>query len=295
MSIPRPSPRSSSDPAAAFFRAVRDTPVLTGEEEAELIRLWRDHGDEKARNRLLEAHLRLVVKTAGQFKGYGLAASDLIAEGNLGLVRALDGFDPERNLRFSTYAQWWVRAAMFEFVLKFSTPVTFGLSAERKKLFFKLRGIKSKLTGPEGGSLSVEETRKVATELGVRDTRVAEMERLLTQQPRSLDAPVAEGGASFGELLPDERPNVEEILGERQELMYRRELLKGAWSELTERERDIVAERTLRDNPLRLEDLAQRYNISRERVRQIESAALAKLKSLVRSAEAKLTLKTRTA
>lgn len=290
-----PIPQSSPDPAAAFFRAVRDTPLLSVEEEAELVRRWREDGDEAARSRLIEAHLRLVVKTAGQFKGYGLAMADLIAEGNLGLVRALEGFEPERALRFSTYAQWWVRAAMFEHVLKFSTPVTFGLSAERKKLFFKLRGMKAKLTGPEGGSLSAEETRKVAADLGVKDTRVAEMEKLLTQAPRSLDAPVTEGGASFGELMPDDSPNAEEVLGERQELMYRRELLKSAWSELSERERDIVAERTLRETPLRLEDLAQRYNISRERVRQIEAAALSKLKTLVRGAEARLTMKPRTA
>jgi RNA polymerase sigma factor, sigma-70 family len=278
-------PFSSSDPASAFFKAVRETPLLTLEEEADLVRRWREDGDDAARARLIEAHLRLVVKTASQFKGYGLAMSDLIAEGNLGLVRALEGFEPERALRFSTYAQWWVRAAMFEHVLKFSTPVTFGLSAERKKLFFKLRGLKSKLTGPEGGALGVEETRRVAAELGVKDARVAEMERLLTQAPRSLDAPVTEGGATYGELMADDSPNAEEILGERQELMYRRELLKNAWGELSERERDIVAERTLRDNPLRLEDLAQRYNISRERVRQIEAAALNKLKALVLGAK----------
>lgn len=291
MSIPRPA----SDPAAAFYRVARDTPLLSGEDEADLVRRWREHGDVAARDKLLAAHLRLVIKTAGQFKGYGLATADLIAEGNLGLVRALEGFEPERNLRFSTYAQWWVRAAMFEYVLRFSTPVTFGLSAERKKLFFKLRGLKSRLTGPEGGALSEAETRQVAEELGVRDSRVAEMERLLTQQPRSLDAPVGESGTPYGELLMDERPDAEEILGERQELMYRRELLKSAWGELSERERDIVAERTLRENPLRLEDLAQRYNISRERVRQIEAAALGKLKTLVRAAEARLMPKTQTA
>ena len=289
------TPRSASDPAGAFFRAARETPLLTGEEEAELVHRGRDEGDVAARDRLIEAHLRLVIKTAGQFKGYGLPAADLIAEGNLGLVRALEGFEPERNLRFSTYAQWWVRAAMFEYVLRFSTPVTFGLSAERKKLFFKLRGLRSRLTGPQGGSLSQAETRQVAEELGVRDTRVAEMERLLTQSPRSLDAPVGESGVPYGELLMDDRPGVEEVLGERQELMYRRELLKSAWSELSEREQDIVAQRTLRENPLRLEDLAQRYNISRERVRQIEAAALAKLKTLVRAAEARLAPKARPA
>ena len=256
--------RTASDPAAAYYRAARETPLLTGEEEADLVRRWRENGDAKARDRLLQAHLRLVIRTAGQFKGYGMAPADLIAEGNLGLVRALDSFEPERGLRFSTYAQWWVRAAMFEHVLRFSTPVTFGLSAERKKLFFKLRSLKSRLTGPEGGSLSQAETRQIADELGVRDSRVVEMERLLTQSPRSLDMPVGESGTPYGELL------------------------KSAWGELSERERDIVAERTLRDNPLRLEDLAQRYGISRERVRQNDAAALANLKTLVRAAAAKL-------
>jgi RNA polymerase sigma-32 factor len=277
-------PRSPADPAAAFFRTLRETPMLSAEEESALIARWRDNGDEPARARLLHAHLRLVAKTAGQFKGYGLAAADLIAEGNLGLVRALEGFEPERGLRFSTYAQWWVRAAMFEHVLRFSTPVTFGLSAERKKLFFRLRSLKSRLTGPSGHALSADETAQVATELGVRPERVTEMEQLLGQTPRSLDAPVTEDGVPFGELLADDRPSAEDVLGERQELMYRRELLKQAWGHLSEREQDIVTHRTLRDTPLRLEDLAQRYNISRERVRQIEASALAKLKSLVRAA-----------
>lgn len=289
------TPRNSQDPSSAYFRAVRETPVLTGEEEAELVARWRDAADEDARRRLIEAHLRLVVKTAGQFKGYGLAVADLIAEGNLGLLRALETFEPERGLRFSTYAQWWVRAAMFEYVLKFSTPVNFGLSAERKRLFFKLRGAKARLTGPEGGSLDAADAARIGRELNAKDERVLEMERLLTQAPRSLDAPVGETGTPYGELLADERPGADEVLGERQELMYRRELLKHAWSELSERERDIVAERTLREKPLRLEDLAVRYNISRERVRQIEAAAMTKLKGLVRAAEAKLLPKTRTA
>lgn len=278
-----------SDRAAGYYQAMREAALLSGEEEALLIRRWRDQGDQAARARLITAHLRLVVKTAGQFKGYGLSHADLVAEGNLGLVRALESFETERNLRFSTYAQWWVRAAMFEYVLKFSTPVNFGLSAERKKLFFKLRGLKARLSGPSGtGSLSAAETAQVAEKLGVRDARVSEMERLLTQTPRSLDAPVGESGIPLGQLLADDSPTAEEVLGERQELMYRRELLKQAWQGLTERERDIVTQRTLRETPLRLEDLAQRYNISRERVRQIENAALGKLRTLVRGAEAKL-------
>ncbi|MGE5547025.1 MAG: RNA polymerase factor sigma-32 [Solirubrobacterales bacterium] len=272
------------DEAATFWRAVRQSPVLTGEEEAELIRRWMAEGDQSARARLIESHLRLVVKTAGQFKGYGLSPADLVAEGSVGLVRALESFDPERGLRFATYAHWWIRAAMFEYVLKFSTPVSFGLSAERKRLFFKLRGLKSKLTGPGGGSLEADDAAAIGRELRAKDERVLEMERLLTQAPRSLDAPVGETGLTWGELMADDRPDAEEMLGERQELMYRRELLKHAWGELTERERDIVAERTLRDKPLRLEDLALRYGVSRERIRQIEAAALGKLKALVRQA-----------
>jgi RNA polymerase sigma-32 factor len=275
-------------PGADFFAAVRAASIVSGEEEVELVRRWREAGDVKARDRLVEAHLRLVVKTATQFRGYGLSVSDLVAEGNLGLMKALDGFDPSRDLRFSTYAQWWIRAAMFEHVLRFSTPVTFGLSAERKRLFFKLRGIKARLRGPEGGSLSPAEVEEVARALGSKEERVREMEGLLTQSVRSLDAPVLGDGTPFGELLADGAPSVEEALGDRQELMYRREALKEVWGKLSEREQVIVAERALQEKPSRLEDLAQRYGISRERVRQIEAAAMDKLKALVLSPKLKL-------
>ena len=273
--------RSPNDLPAAYARALRAAPLVEAAEEIDLVRRWREEGDTSARDRLVVAHLRLVVKTAAQFRGYGMDFDDLVAEGNFGLVRALDTFDPERGLRFSTYAQWWVRAAMFEHVLKFSTPVAFGLSAERKRLFFKLKGIKARLTGPHGGSLTPTEAAEVARQLGVSERQVVEMEHLLGQAPRSLDAPVGEAATPFGELLPDQRPDAEAVLGERQELMYRRDLLKSAWTDLSERERDIVAARTLRERPLRLEDLAQRWNISRERVRQIEVAAISKLRGLM--------------
>lgn len=272
----------SPDPAAAYYRALRAAPVLGLDEEIALIRRWREDGDEAAKSRLIAAHLRLVVKTAGQFRGYGLPAEDLVAEGNLGLMRALEGFEPERNLRFSTYAQWWVRAAMFEYVLRFSTPVAFGLSAERKRLFFKLKSLKARLVGPEGGMLTPDQAVSVARDLGVQPERVMEMEQLLSQPARSLEAPMGESGLSFGETLADDSPDAETLLGERQELMYRREFLRSAWDTLSERERDIVAARTLRDQPLRLEDLAQRWGVSRERVRQIEAGALSKLKALAR-------------
>ncbi|MGE5505397.1 MAG: sigma-70 family RNA polymerase sigma factor [Actinomycetota bacterium] len=267
-----------TDASASLFQAMRTAPMLDAEEEIRLARAARE-GDAKARDVLVRAHLRLVAKTAMQFRGYGLSVQDLVAEGNLGLVRALDTFDPERGLRFATYALWWVRAAMFEHVLRFSTPVAFGLSTERKRLFFKLKGMKAKLGA--GGALAPAEAAEIGRALDAKDHRVVEMERLLAHPVRSLDAPVTEGGATLGELLADEAPAIDEVLGERQELMYRRELLKSAMTRLTDREQDIVKGRTLRDKPLKLEELASRWGISRERVRQIEAAAMAKLRGLV--------------
>lgn len=281
-------PSSTHELSPLYMQALKRAPLLSVEAEIDLLARWRDQGELRARDQLVEAHLRLVLKTATQFRGYGVSMADLVAEGNVGLVRALETFDPAKGLRFSTYAQWWVRAAMFEYVLKFTMPVSFGLSAERKRLFFKLRSLKSRISGPEGGALSDADTLRVAEELGARRESVTEMERLLSQPARSLDMPVGEDGTPWGEFLADDRPNPEEILGEHQELMYRRELLKDAWGSLSERERDIVAQRTLREQPLRLEDLAQRYGISRERVRQIEASALGKLRALVQDAQARL-------
>lgn len=266
-----------------YLNAVRARPMLTAEDEVALARSWRDSRDRKAGDRLIESHLRLVVATAVSLKGYGLPIADLIAEGNLGLLRALDGFDPERGLRFSTYAQWWVRASMLEYVLRFSTPVKMGLSAERKRLFFKLRDLKSRLKSGGGEQLSPEDVATIAHQLGVREERVVEMDQILGHSAYSLDAPVKTDGGTVNwiDILVDERPSPEEQVGEREELALRRRLVGEAWQDLTERERSIVAGRTLRETPLRLEDLAQKYNISRERVRQIEGAALAKLKRLI--------------
>ncbi|MBF0305135.1 MAG: RNA polymerase factor sigma-32 [Alphaproteobacteria bacterium] len=264
-----------------LLAAARRAPVLTAEDERDLALRWQD-GDRGAGDQLAESHLRLVIKAAFGLKGYGLPLADLIAEGNVGLLQALQRFDPARELRFSTYALWWIRAAMMEYVLKHSAPVSFGLSAERKRLFFKLRGIKSRLVGGRGGMLTPEQTAEVARKLDVGAERVTEMERLLSARSRSLDEPVGESGQSFGELLVDETPDAEAQLAERQQREQWRRLFGTAWEVLSERERGIVAARRLREEPLRLEDLAQRYGISRERVRQIEGAAIEKLKRLVR-------------
>ncbi|WP_172822825.1 sigma-70 family RNA polymerase sigma factor [Paramagnetospirillum marisnigri] len=256
--------------------------MLSLEDEVALIRAWRETRDEKAKSRLITAHLPLVLKAAGRFRGYGLIADDLIAEGNMGLIRALDGFEPERGLRFATYAQWWVRACMYDYVLRFSTPVSFSITAERKRIFFKLKALKAKLLGARGGHLSPDDAASIARDLKVSTKTVAEMERLMCQPARSLDAPLAAGqSTSLGDILPDERPDAETLLGDRQELTLRRDALARSWPSLTEREQTILAERTLRERPLRLEDLAQRFNISRERVRQIEGEALRKLRRLM--------------
>ncbi|EME68761.1 RNA polymerase sigma-32 factor [Paramagnetospirillum caucaseum] len=263
-------------------RGGRQDAMLSAEEELALARAWRQSGNAAARQRLVICYLPLVLKMAGRFRGYGLPVEDLVAEGNIGLLRALDGFDTERGLRLSTYAMWWVRASMYEYVLRFSTPVSFPVTADRKRVFFKLKALKAKLLGPRGGQLSQDETASVARHLKVGAKTVTEMDRLISLTPRSLDAPLVSGkSVSLGDLLPDERPDAETLLAERQERALRRDGLARSWPALSEREQNILAERTLREKPLRLEELAKRYSISRERVRQIEGEAIRKLRRLM--------------
>ncbi len=266
---------------ANYVAAVRRIPVLTPEEETEFARAWRDREDPEAARKLVESHLRLVVRVAYSLRGYGVPISDLIAEGNVGLVQALRRFDPERGLRFATYAIWWVRAAMLEAAMQQATPVKVALTAERKKIFFKLRSLTGKLK-PGGGWLSDQEAAEIARDLKVRPDHVSEMEALLAPD-LSLDAPREPGGSggTWQETLTDDAPSPEMRYAEKEEQDQRRAMLAEAWKQLTEREQRIVADRCLREKPLRLEDLAQRYDISRERVRQIEAAAIKKLRRLM--------------
>lgn len=265
---------------ADYVAAVRRIPVLSADEEAALARAWRDGEDQEAARKLVESHLRLVVRVAYSLRGYGVPVGDLISEGNIGLVQALRRFDPDRGLRFATYAIWWIRAAMLEAAMQQATPVKVALTAERKKIFFKLRSLTAKLK-PGGGWLSDQETAEIARDLAVRPDHVAEMEALLSPD-LSLDAPREPGGAStWQETLADERPDPETLYADKEEQDQRRRMLAEAWKSLSEREQRIVTDRCLRDKPLRLEDLAQHYDISRERVRQIEMAAIKKLRKLM--------------
>ncbi|HZT50336.1 MAG TPA: RNA polymerase sigma factor RpoH [Stellaceae bacterium] len=254
-------------------------PMLTPERERELTLRWRDHADGAALQELVGSHLRLVIKIARGFGGYGLPLSDLVAEGNVGLMQAAEKFDPDRGFRFATYAMWWIRAAIQEYVLHSWSLVKMGTTAAQKKLFFNLRKLKGRMEELEQGDLPLETVRSIANQLDVPETEVVEMNRRLGGADTSLNALVgADADSEWLEMLPDERPSQEVLLADRDEFQQRKERLGAALKTLNERERDIIVERRLKDDPSTLEELSHRYAVSRERIRQIEVRALEKLR-----------------
>jgi RNA polymerase sigma-32 factor len=272
---------------ARYLREIRKFPMLGQEEEYMLAKRWREHGDPEAAQKLVTSHLRLVAKIAMGYRGYGLPLADLIAEGNLGMMQAVKRYDPERGFRLATYAMWWIRASIQEYILHSWSLVKIGTTAAQKKLFFNLRRIKGRLQAIDEGDLSPENVKRIATELAVPESDVIDMNRRLAAADNSLNAPVrAEGGGEWQDWLVDEDNNQEQTLGEMEELGLRRDLLTRAMSRLSARERDILTERRLREEPATLEDLAQRYGVSRERVRQIEVRAFEKLQSFMKAGAA---------
>jgi RNA polymerase sigma-32 factor len=262
-----------------YLKEVARYPLLDVEAERALAERWRDHQDEAAARALIGSHLRLVVKIARGFRGYGLPFNDLIAEGNVGLVQALAKFDPERGFRFATYAMWWIRAAIQEFVLHNRSLVKMGTTAAQKKLFFNLRRLKSQLGQIGEGDLPPAAVVKIAQELGVTEDDVVQMNRRLAASDHSLATPVsADGDREWQDTLVAEDDDQETVLAEASELAWRRGLLAEGLQVLNERERHILAERRLKDEPKTLEDLSQIYGVSRERVRQIEARAFEKLR-----------------
>jgi RNA polymerase sigma-32 factor len=262
-----------------YLKEVARYPLLDVEAERALAERWRDHQDEAAARALIGSHLRLVVKIARGFRGYGLPFNDLIAEGNVGLVQALAKFDPERGFRFATYAMWWIRAAIQEFVLHNRSLVKMGTTAAQKKLFFNLRRLKSQLGEIGEGDLPPAAVVKIAQELGVTEDDVVQMNRRLAASDHSLAAPVsADGDREWQDTLVADDDDQETMLAEASELAWRRGLLAEGLQVLNERERHILAERRLKDEPKTLEDLSQIYGVSRERVRQIEARAFEKLR-----------------
>jgi RNA polymerase sigma-32 factor len=260
-------------------------PMLSPEQERDLATAWRERGDEEALRLLTGSHLRLVIKIARGFAGYGLPASELIAEGNVGLMQAAQKFDSERGFRFATYAIWWIRAAIQEYILHNWSMVKIGTTAAQKKLFFNLRRLKGRMEELEQGDLSPAAVTTIATELDVAETEVVEMNRRLSMGDSSLNASVgSEGDTDWMDLLSDDRPTQEFIVAEADELELRRRLLGQALEKLNDRERQILLERRLAEEPATLEVLGERYAVSRERIRQIEARAFEKLQKAVLNA-----------
>ena len=261
-----------------YLQEIRKFPMLSAEEELALSKRWRDHEDMPAAHKLVTAHLRLVAKIAMGYRGYGLPVGELISEGNVGMMQAVKRFDPDRGFRLSTYAMWWIRAAIQEYILHSWSLVKMGTTAAQKKLFFNLRRLKGQMQAIDDGDLHPEQVSKIATALDVPEVDVVNMNRRLSHPDHSLNAPLrADSEGEWQDWLVDDSDSQEEVLAEREELTGRKALLQGALSSLNERERHILIERRLKDNPTTLEDLSQQYNISRERVRQIEVRAFEKL------------------
>jgi RNA polymerase sigma-32 factor len=279
---------SRGDALAHLLTDAKRFPMLSQERELKLARAWRDDEDEAALRDLVGSHLRLVIKIARGFSGYGLPVSDLIAEGNVGLMQAAQKFDPDRGFRFATYAMWWIRAAIQEHILHSSSIVKMGTTAAQKKLFFNLRQLKGRLEQFEAGDLSPESVATIAAELGVPGKDVVEMNRRMSGADGSLNETLLEDGeVEWLDRLVDERPSQEVVLAEADEITQRRKLLGEAMARLNAREREILVERRLRDEPLTLEDLSRRFHVSRERIRQLEVRAVDKLrKGMLGAAEA---------
>jgi len=272
-----------------YLAEIRRFPMLEQEEEYVLAKAWREHGDVASAHRLVTSHLRLVAKIAMGYRGYGLPMNEIISEGNVGLMQAVKRFDPERGFRLATYAMWWIRAAIQEYILHSWSLVKMGTTAAQKKLFFNLRRLKSQMQAIDDGDLAPEQVRKIADHLQVTEQDVVNMNRRLDGPDHSLNASLrAEGETEWQDWLVDETQSQEQTLADEDELDHRRSLLARAMHVLNERERHILAERRLKDEPLTLEALSQHYGISRERVRQIEVRAFEKLQRAVKSYEAEI-------
>ena len=268
-----------------YLQEIRKFPMLAADEEYVLAKRWREHNDSNAAHKLVTSHLRLVAKIAMGYRGYGLPIGELISEGNVGMMQAVKRFDPDRGFRLATYAMWWIRASIQEYILHSWSLVKMGTTAAQKKLFFNLRKIKGQMQAIDDGDLNPEQVKKIATRLGVPEDEVVNMNRRLTAPDQSLNAPTrTDGESEWQDWLVDDSPNQEARFSESQELEQRRSLLTDAMRTLSERERHILTQRRLIEEPKTLEDLSDEFKISRERVRQIEVRAFEKLQRAMKNA-----------
>ncbi len=281
--LPAPSPEQGLN---RYLQEIRKFPLLQPEEEYMLAKAWADHQDSEAAHRLVTSHLRLAAKIAMGYRGYGLPQAEVISEANVGLMQAVKRFDPERGFRLATYAMWWIRASIQEYILRSWSLVKMGTTSAQKKLFFNLRKAKSKIGALEEGDLRPENVAQIATDLNVTEQEVIDMNRRLSGGDASLNATVGSGegdsASQWQDWLEDEDANQAEAFAESEELDTRRQMLMQAMDVLNDREKDILIERRLRDDPLTLEDLSARYEVSRERIRQIEVRAFEKLQDRMR-------------
>ncbi len=268
-----------------YLTEIRKFPLLSAQDEYMFAKRWQEHEDPEAARHLVTSHLRLVAKIAMGYRGYGLPVSEIVSEGNVGLMQAVKRFEPDKGFRLATYAMWWIRAAIQEYVLRSWSMVKLGTTAAQKKLFFNLRKAKNHVGAIEEGDLTPEHVATLTDRLGVTERELTEMNRRLSGGDSSLNAPLrSEGESEWQDWLADDAPDQETRLAEREEMGDRHNLLEKAMGELTEREQEIIRARRLRDEPSTLEDLSQKFGISRERVRQIEVRAFEKLQKAMMAA-----------
>jgi RNA polymerase sigma-32 factor len=275
--LPAPSPEQG---LSRYLQEIRKFPMLEPEQEYMLAKRWVDHQDSGAAHQLVTSHLRLAAKIAMGYRGYGLPQAEVISEANVGLMQAVKRFEPEKGFRLATYAMWWIRASIQEYILRTWSLVKLGTTSAQKKLFFNLRKAKARIGALEEGDLRPENVARIAHDLGVTQDEVVSMNRRLSGGDASLNAQVGSDGdttTQWQDWLEDEDADQATAYAEQDELGARRELLARAMEDLTERERDILIQRRLQDDPVTLEDLSARYDVSRERIRQIEVRAFEKL------------------
>ncbi|PIB90803.1 RNA polymerase sigma factor RpoH [Caulobacter sp. FWC2] len=269
-----------------YLTEIRKFPMLPKDEEFMLAQRWKEHQDSAAAHKMVTSHLRLVAKIAMGYRGYGLPIGEVISEGNVGLMQAVKKFEPDKGFRLATYAMWWIRASIQEYILRSWSLVKMGTTAAQKKLFFNLRKAKSQIAAFQEGDLRPDQVSYIATKLGVLDSEVISMNRRLSGPDASLNAPLRVDGESEWQdwLADDDQVSQETVVAENEEKSLRMSLLEEAMVELTDRERHILTERRLKDDPTTLEELAAQYGVSRERVRQIEVRAFEKLQKTMREA-----------
>jgi RNA polymerase sigma-32 factor len=282
-------PSPSVGGISLYLAQIKKFPMLDAEEEYMLAKSWKDRGNLKAAHKLVTSHLRLVAKIAMGYRGYGLPVNELISEGNIGLMQAVKKFDPERGFRLATYAMWWIKAAIQEYVLKSWSLVKMGTTTAQKKLFFNLKKLKNQIAPNQSGDLRNEHVEEISKRLNVESHEVVNMNRRLMGHEKSLNDPIKAGETNeWQDWLVDDHLDQELIMSQKQEFDDKKELLYESMSILNDREKEILEARRLTENPKTLEELSQKYNISRERIRQIETKAFEKLqKSMINAGKSK--------